>query len=254
MIRLIVFLYLIIVGCGYVCAQQPLNAEYIVLCPTYGHKYAPYRFVRTISGVMEKREVTDSLLRNEPSKPTSTQGDMTMTGQIFKDWDIINNDTKEAWSLSEQEIGIAVKQDYYELKDKSFLVDSSAYYDITYENKFKQIAGYNCQKIVLTDKITKRQDSLYINKALNHLNFRLTKKYGKIDFIMQGFISGKGFTNTYSIVIAKEIEVPANFFEIPNEYKRFNSKNEYSEWWLEREKKRMDEQNKLKREKKTEHN
>lgn len=254
MFRLIIFLYLIITGCGYVYAQKPLNAEYIVICPTYGHKYPPYRFVHTLSGVMEKREITDTLLRNDSSKSTSTQGNMTITGQLFKSWDILNNHTKEAWQLAEQDIKTAIKQDYYTLKDKSLEIDSSAYYDIVYENKFKQIVGYNCQKVVLTNKLTKRQDSLYINKTLNHLNFRMTNKYGKIDFIMQGFISGKGFTDTYSVILAKEIEVPANFFEIPKEYKRFKSKKEYSKWWLERAKKQMKEQMKLKANTKPEQN
>jgi hypothetical protein len=242
MFRWIMLLCIMAANCGYTHAQKLLNAEYIVICPTYGGKYADFRLVHTLSGNMEKREVTDSLLRNEPSTPTSSQGDITITGQLFKTWDIVNNATKEAWQLSEQDIKIAVKQDYYALKDRSFEIDSSAHYEIVYENKFKKIVGYNCQKVVLTNKLTKRQDSLYVNKALNHLNFRMTNKYGKIDFIMQGFVSGDGFTNIFSIILAKEIIVPADSFEIPKEYKRFNSDKEYNKWWLERANKKKEEE------------
>lgn len=243
MYRYIVLFYLMMAsGMPLYAQKKELKAEYIVVCPTEGHSYANYRFVHTLSGDMEKREVTDTLLKNETIKYASDQGNAHIEAQPTRGWDIINNATRSAWVIVDGAEKTVVKEDYFLLIDSSFLIDSSAYYEIRYENKFKKIAGYNCQKVVLTNKLTLLQDSLYVNKALSHLNYRMTHKYGKIDFIMQGFVSRNGITDIFSVVLAKEIMVPSDFFEISKDYKRFESKKEFEERFLEKDKKVIETQ------------
>ncbi|WP_316836782.1 hypothetical protein [Pedobacter nutrimenti] len=109
-------------------------------------------------------------------------------------------------------------------------IDSSSYYSLSYADKFKKIAGFNCQKMIIVNKVTKVEDSMYVCKDLNNFDYRFETKFGKTDFIVQSYAHMSKTTLVYTVVKVEKIDVPSDTFVIPKDFIRFQSTEEYVKW------------------------
>ncbi|WP_443939822.1 hypothetical protein [Pedobacter sp. MW01-1-1] len=156
-----------------------------------------------------------------------------------------NKKTGESWSLYvDGKYKIAQKTKLppviVELHRKdSIRIDSITKYaeiDYQYLKEFKKISGFNCQKVLKVDKRTGVVDSMYVSKELNFLREPNPVKPYKTDYVVQFFWVRDGLTHVNTIVSAKEDWVPADYFDIPKDYIKFNTRKEYIEWHKEQNK------------------
>jgi len=212
-----------------VSAQQSVEGEIIVVKPGYEHEKSSYFFHHTFSGNWIKGVITDSTL--VPQKEIKTvvhngsQGGSSV--KSYPNYELINLEHLTQWSVSPQEsYSIATKH-----SDTAGLADSSAYYRFDYVDKYKDIFGYNCQKVVATNKLTNRQDSMYVCKALNGFKLRANYKFRKADFIMQFFYQYGKKVQAFTVVSVKREVIPLSLFSFPENCLFFNGRKDLEKWY-----------------------
>ncbi|WP_029277427.1 hypothetical protein [Pedobacter borealis] len=221
-----------------VTAQQSVEAEIIVVKPAYEYEKSPFYFHHTSLGNWIKGVITDSTFipQNEIKTVThnGSQGGSSVTS--YPNYELINLEHSTHWSVSPQEsYSIATKH-----SDSTELADSSAFYRFAYVDKFKDISGYKCQKVVATNKLTNRQDSMYVCKALNSFKFRANSKFRKADFIMQFFYRYGEKVQAFTVVSLKKDVVPLSSFSFPKNCLFFNRRKDLEKWYEDQAKLRTE--------------
>ncbi len=218
-------IFIILIAKHGASCQETVKAEIIVQEPSFNDKSMGYRFNLTSYQHLEKAIVVNELTQIGKKKETINSDDNQLSVITFPTYNLRNRKNGEKWVLVEAEkFKIATRQ----APDDT--ADSSAYFILIYTDKYKIIGQYNCQKVSIINKLTGSQDSLYVTKKLSHLNYRMTYKYGNIDFIMQAFEHYNGLTQTYTIISAKEELIPLSTFEIPHDYICFYSQEDRIKW------------------------
>ncbi len=84
--------------------------------------------------------------------------------------------------------------------------------------------------MIIVNKVTKVEDSMYVCKDLNNFDYRFETKFGKTDFIVQSYAHMSKTTLVYTVVKVEKIDVPSDTFVIPKDFIRFQSTEEYVKW------------------------
>jgi hypothetical protein len=233
--KCLVLICLFVLGLNFaVSAQQSVEAEIIVMKPGDEHQKASFFFHHTFSGNWIKGVITDSTFIPQNEIKTvvhkAAQGESSVTS--YPNYELINLEHSTQWSVSPQEsYSIATKH-----SDTTELADSSAFYHFAYVDKYKDIFGYKCQKVVATNKLTNRQDSMYVCKALNGFKFRANSKFRKADFIMQFFYQYGKKVQAFTVVSVKKDVVLLSSFSFPENCLYFNSRKDLEKWYEEQAK------------------
>ncbi|QPH39179.1 hypothetical protein [Pedobacter endophyticus] len=210
-------------------AQQMIKASVVIQQPGDENHPMPYQINIISNAEVERGMVDDSALEGNAKAKFREESRGSKLGVniiIFPSYNLTEIKTGKSWSLSDHgKYKIALLETKAQKP-----VDSSTYFSLHYTNQYKKIAGYTCQKVIVTNKISNIIDSIYVVKELNYLVYRMTYKYGKIDFIVQAYEHNNGRTQTYTIISAKEELVPVDIFKIPRDYKKFYSIKRYKKW------------------------
>jgi hypothetical protein len=233
----LVLLFLLITNLC-VSAQQSVEAEIIVVKPGKEHEKSSFFFHHTFSGNWIKGVITDSTFipETEIKKVVHNVSQEGTSVTSYPNYELINLEHLTQWSVSSQErYSIATKHN-----DTTGLADSSSYYRFEYVNKYKDISGYHCQKVIATHKSTNRQDSMYVCKALNGFKFRANYIFRKIDFIMQFFYQYDKKVQAFTVVSVKKEVVPLSSFSFPEKCLYFNSRKDLEKWYEDQAKLRTE--------------
>ncbi|MBB6235849.1 hypothetical protein HDC90_000449 [Pedobacter sp. AK013] len=231
------FLFLLVSNL-YVSAQQLVEAEIIVVKPGKENETSSFFFHHTFSGNWIKGVITDSTFIPEIEIKkvvhNGSQGGSSVTS--YPNYELINLEHRTQWSVSSQESYSIVTRH----TDTTGLADSSSYYRFEYVDKYKDISGYHCQKVIATHKSTNRQDSMYVCKSLNSFKFRANSKFRKTDFIMQFFYPYDKKVEAYTVVSVKKEAVPLSSFSFPENCLFFNGRKDLEKWYEDQAKLRTE--------------
>ena len=219
------FLYLVLSNFGALGQKKQLHAEAVVV--KLGTDSMNLYLYLVNYGNMQKGIITNSVNQTESvyQDETHKMGKTKVGVTSYPSWNIIDYKTGENWACT---IG-----ENHKTAVRTFdppPIDSSSYYSLSYAYKFKKIAGFNCQKMIVVNKITKVEDSMYVCKDLNNFDYRFGNKFGKIDFIVRSYAHVGKTTLIYTVVKADKIDVPSDTFVIPKDFIRFQSMEEYIKW------------------------
>lgn len=222
------FFFLIAVRVTY--SQEMVKTEIFTIESSYkGKPYGPYLYLM-VYGDLEMGQLAGSPLGPEEDKKREALADKSgeISVKSFPTYNWTNHKTGARWVLTEGErYKIATKE------NAKCIIDSSAYYNLKYTEVYQKIGDFVCQKVVITNKLTKNEDSMYIYKDLNHYNFRPIRKYGKTDFIVRMYTHENGKTQTFTVISAVHKLVPSGTFQISKDYIFFNSSKEENDWLAE---------------------
>ncbi|PTS98566.1 hypothetical protein DBR11_14505 [Pedobacter sp. HMWF019] len=204
--------------------QKKLHAEAVVV-KLGTDSISPYLYLINY-GHMQRGIITNSISQTQSIYQDETHkvGNKRLGVISYPSWNIINFKTGENWACS---IGENHKTAVRQFEPH---IDSSSYYSLSYADKFKKIAGFNCQKMIVVNKVTRVEDSIYVCKDLNNFDYRFGNKFGKIDFIVRSFAHVGKTTLVYTVVKADKIDVSSDTFVIPKDFIRFESREEYVKW------------------------
>jgi len=233
--KCLVLIYVFLFGLNFtVIAQQSVEAEIIVIKPANEHEKSPFYFRHTASGNWIRGVITDSTFipQNDIKTVVHNESDGGSSVTSYPNYELINLEHSTHWSISPREsYSIATKH-----SDTTELADSSRFYRFAYMDKYKDISGYKCQKVVATNKLTNREDSMYVCKALNGFKFRANSKFSKADFIMQFFYQYGKKVQAFTVVSLKKDVVPLSLFSFPKNCLYFNGRKELEQWYVDQAK------------------
>ncbi|SMC66275.1 hypothetical protein [Pedobacter africanus] len=219
------FLFLIAVRVAY--SQEMVQAEIFTIESSYkGKPYGPYLYLMIYGDLEVGQLVTSSLGPEADGKLdalTAESGEISIKGFPTYNW--TNYTTGARWVLTEGErYKIATKE------EPNKTTDSSSHYSLKYVEVYQKIGDFPCQKVVVTNKLTKQRDSMYVCSSLNYYNYRVIRKYGKTDFIVRMYTHENGKTQTFTVISAAQKYVPSATFKISKDYIFFNSSKEENDW------------------------
>lgn len=171
-----------------------------------------------------KKNATDNNNNNELKIGITSCSNIQIVNLNTRAWWVLINDPR-----SEEKIAIEEKP--------TAIIDSSAFFKVIYTNKYKNVAGYKSQKVILKNKKTKVTDSLYLAQDLAMFKnpyYTLNRKYGIKGFIVEAYSHYGAVTLTVQLVKFKEENLSSSLFEIPKEYKNYTHDEYYKSNALER--------------------
>lgn len=112
---------------------------------------------------------------------------------------------------------------FYSIMDKPE-IDSTNYYlpeyDVTYPGDKKNIAGYDCEKAVLTFKDNSPSMEVWFTKEIQIKNPNWSNCYYKIDGVLMDYNLKKfGLELHFTATTVSEAQIDPSVFEIPADYK-----------------------------------
>jgi len=153
------------------------------------------------------------------------KGDMSifkMDMGMFATQQVYNQSTKEILSLTDvpmQSKKVAVKMNSEEGQKMQDLQYGEKDYDVKETTETKQIAGYNCKKYIMNDKIANEQNEVWITTDIKLPTNILTANYLKIIGVpVQFSTNARGLKSKMTLKDVKEETVSDINFNVPTGY------------------------------------